>query len=357
LRRGSARIGIAGCGQAASYLKHAPSFGLEIVAVADADPTQGQELSARFGVRHARNASDLLRDEEVEVVLDLSPAAPQATLAEAALGAGKHVYSERLLALAGPQGQQLIQAARAQGVKLGSAPDTFLGPGIQTCRSLIDSGAIGTPITGAAFLFSQPQDRRSWETIAEAGVAEGGPLFELGPSYLTALITLLGPIKRVSAAMATSVPEPMLSQRRGFRGATQIGAGTHLVGTLEFAGGPIVSLFMSMAVWATNLPFLEIYGSEGTISGPNPGSFGGPVHLWQPDHREWAEAVLRPLPWPPITGLGLAEFAHAIKEGRSPRTSAELAYHVLDVMCTLVESAEIGQHITLGSTCDRPPAL
>lgn len=354
--RPGARIGVVGCGAIShTYLEHAPTFGLDVVAVADLDPERAREAAARHGVGRACTTDELIADPEVDVVLNLTRPGAHVEIGLAAIAAGKHVYSEKPLATTREDGRRLVDAAAAANVRLGVAPDTFFGAGIQTCRDLVDRGVIGAPVAGTAFMTGHGHE--SWHPDPEFYYRPGGgPLFDMGPYYLTALVVLLGPIKRVSAAASAFTKTRTIGSgpRAGAEFAVEVA--THVAGTLEFASGAIVTLVMSFDVWAARLPRFEVYGSEGTISGPDPNTFGGPVGLWRQGNGTWSD-----VPIPSVEhrsrGVGLADMVRATSEGRPHRASGELGYHVLDAMCALLESAEQGRYVEVESSCARPAAF
>jgi predicted dehydrogenase len=354
VRPSPARVGVVGCGTIShTYLEHAGDFGLDVVAVSDIDLDRARQAAERHGVSRASATDQLLASDDVEIVLDLTIPAAHAEVDLAAIAAGKHVYTEKPLAVEREGGRRQLEAAAAAGVRLGVAPDTFLGAGIQTCRALIDEGAIGTPLSGTMFMTGHGHE--SWHPSPEFYYRPGGgPLFDMGPYYLTAMIALLGPVRGVSAAARTGFEERTIGS--GPRSGTSfpVEVETHVAGLLEFASGALVNLIMSFDVWVASLPFFEIYGSEGTISGPDPNGFSGPVRLWRPSTREWRDAPLRESGRPQTRGMGLADLAESLAAGGPHRASGELGYHVLDVMCCLLESARAGARVAVGSTCERP---
>lgn len=351
------RVGVVGCGTiSTTYLEHAPQFGLEVTCVSDLDPDRARAAGERFGVRACAGTGELLARDDVDVVLNLTIPAAHAEVAEAAIAAGKHVFLEKPLAVRREEGRRLLTLAEARGVRLGVAPDTFLGAGIQTCRALIDGGQIGTPLAGTAFMTCPGHE--SWHPSPEFYYRPGGgPLFDMGPYYLTALVVLLGPVRNVSAMARSGYEERTIGS--GPRAGTvfPVEVETHVAGQLEFASGAVVTLIMSFDVWKATLPCFEIFGSAATLSGPDPNTFRGPVGLWRAGGAGWEDQPLRQSGWPQTRGLGLRDMIGAIAGGGTHRASAELGFHVLDVMTSLLESAEQGRQVRLGSTCERPEAL
>jgi predicted dehydrogenase len=351
-----ARVGVIGAGHISrNYLAHAADFGLEVVAVADLDPERARAAAREHGAACV-TVDELPRREDVDVVLNLTTPAAHAEVSGAAIEAGRHVYVEKPLAIRREDGFRLVDAAAAAGVRIGVAPDTFLGDGIQTCRRLIDAGAIGEPIGGAVVMASHGHE--SWHPAPEFYYRPGGgPLMDMGPYYITALVSLLGPVRRVSAATGASLTERVIGSgpRAGTRFPVEVP--THIAGTLEFASGAIVSLLMTFDVWAARLPSFELFGTEGSLDGPDPNTFAGPVQVWRASRPEWEPEPLHRSGRPQTRGLGLADMMAAIADGRPHRASGDLGLHVLDVMQGLVESAAQGRHVTVSTSCARPEPI
>jgi predicted dehydrogenase len=352
----SIKAGIIGCGNIApAYVRGcAPYHVIDLVACADINPGTAQGLADEYGLQ-AKTVDDLLADPDIQIVINLTIPRAHAEVALAAIAAGKHMYGEKPLAVTRDEGRQIIQAAHDKGVLVGCAPDTFMGGGIQTCRKLIDDGVIGEPVAATAFMMIHGHE--SWHpNPAFYYDVGGGPLFDMGPYYLTALVSLLGPVARVAGSARKTFDERIATSaaRKGERIPVKVN--THLTAGLDFAAGPVGTLVMSFDVWAHSMPRIEIYGSEGTLSVPDPNTFRGPVRVWTVATRAWEEI--------PLThsdqigrGTGVADMAYAIQSRRPHRASGDLAFHVLDIMHAVEESAASGQHIVLESTCDLPAPL
>ncbi|NDJ61064.1 MAG: Gfo/Idh/MocA family oxidoreductase [Chloroflexi bacterium] len=351
------KIGIIGCGNISStYLRICKSFKiLEVYACADLDMERAKAKAAEFEVPHVHTVDQLLADPEIQIVVNLTIPAAHVEVSLAALAAGKHIYTEKPLAITRAAGKQIIELAEANGLLVGGAPDTFLGGGLQTCRKLIDEGLIGTPVAAVAFLASHGPE--NWhpnpDFFYQVG---GGPLFDMGPYYLTTLVHLLGAVRRVTGSAQISFPERVATSQalNGHRIPVEIP--THIAGVLDFAAGAVATLITSFDVWAHTLPRVEIYGSEGSLSVPDPNTFGGPVLLRRADDAEWREMPLE-FNADINRGIGVADLAYAITTGRPARASGALTYHVLDVMEALGEASEQGQHIHIESTVERPAPL
>ncbi len=352
------RIGVVGCGNISStYLSVLPTFDLlEVAACADVDVTRAIAQATKHGVPRAGTVEQLLGDPTIDIVLNLTPPRIHAEIALAALQAGKSVYNEKPLALRREEGVCLLREARKRNLRVGCAPDTFLGAGLQTCRKLIDEGAIGQPVAATAFLLSRGPE--GWHPDPEFFYQVGaGPLFDMGPYYLTALINLLGPIRRVTGSTRVSFAERVIGSEPKRGQMITVETPTHLSAMLDFVSGPVASMITSFDVWTHNLPQIEIYGSEGTLSVPDPNIFGGPVCLWRAETRVWEEVPFSHGRDMNSRGIGVADMAQAIRSGRPHRASGEMAYHVLDTMHAILDASREDRHVHLLSSCQRPAPL
>ncbi len=351
------KIGIIGCGNISSiYLKSDQTFqNLEIVALADLDMERAQARAAEKGTC-ALTVTELLADPEIEIVVNLTIPGAHAEVASAALNAGKHTYSEKPFALNRSDGSKLLALAAAKQLRVGCAPDTFLGGGLQTCRKLIDDGWIGEPMAAVANMISHGHE--NWHPSPEFYYQPGGgPMFDMGPYYLTALIAIMGPVKRVTGSTRATFPQRLITSQPKAGQVINVEIPTHVAGLFEFASGAIGSITTTFDVWSANLPRLEIYGSEGSLSLPDPNTFGGPIRVRRMGASEWSDVPLTHIYHENSRGLGVADMAAAIQNNRPHRASGELAHHVLDVMQAFHDAAEQGKHITLTSTCSRPAML
>lgn len=352
------KIGIIGCGNISGiYFQAGRTFrNLSVAACADLVPERARAKAEEFGVPRACTVQELLADPEIRIVLNLTIPKAHAEVNLAAIAAGKHVYTEKPLAVTVDLGRQTLAAAKARGVRVGSAPDTFLGGGLQTCRKLIDDGWIGTPVAATAFMTCHGHE--SWHPDPEFYYqVGGGPMLDMGPYYLTALVHLLGPIRRVTGSTRITFPERIITSQPKYGTAVRVETPTHIAGVMDFAGGAVGTIVTSFDVWAAELPRIEIYGTEGSLSVPDPNCFSGPVRIWRAGAKTWSEIPLSHGYAENSRGLGVADMASAIGHSRPHRADGDLAYHVLEVMAAFQEASETGRHREIQSTCRRPEPL
>lgn len=352
------KIGFIGCGNISDvYVRVARTFdNLEVVACADRHLERAQALAQKYNLSRACLPEELLADPAIEIVVNLTPPSAHAAFALAALEAGKSIYNEKPLTITRDEAQKILALAGQKGLYVGCAPDTFLGAGLQTCRKLIDEGAIGEPIGAAAFMLSHGPE--AWHPNPDFFYQPGaGPLFDVGPYYLTALVALLGPVRRVTGATRISFPERTVGSGPKQGQKITVRTPTHLTALLDFASGPVGTLITSFDVWKSNLPWIEIYGSEGTLSAPDPNTFGGPVRLWRAKAQAWEDVPLVAGYSENSRSLGVADMAQAMQTGRPARASGQLAYHVLDLMHAIHDASGEGRHVEMASTCERPASF
>jgi len=352
------KVGIVGCGKICSiYFKMCQSFeNLEVAACADLLPERAKAKAAEFGVPTACTVEELMADRDIQIVVNLTIPNAHFSVAAAALRAGKSVHNEKPLTITRQEAAKLLATARRKGLRVGCAPDTFLGAGQQTCRKLIDDGRIGQPIGATAFMMCHGHE--SWHPDPEFYYkVGGGPMFDMGPYYLTALVNLMGPVRRVTGMNRITFPERTITSQPKAGTKITVDVPTHVVGVMEFASGAIGTLITSFDVWAAQLPRIEVYGTEGTLGVPDPNGFGGPVLLRRAGEKEWSEAPLTHGYAENSRGIGVADMACAMRSGRPHRASGGLAAHVLDIMHAIHDAAARSKHVTLKTTCARPAPL
>lgn len=349
------RIGIIGAGNIiGQYLATLPQLpSVRVTAVADLDPARAAAVAdAHPGVR-ATDPVELCVADDVDLVLNLTVPSAHADVALAAIAGGKHVYNEKPLALTTSAAREILDAAQRAGVRAGCAPDTVLGTGTQTARRCVDEHLIGTPVAATAFMTS-PGPERWHPSPAFFYLTGGGPLLDMGPYYLTSLVTLLGPIRRVSGMTATPRTTRVVGSGPAQGTEFPVEVASHVTGLLEHASGALSTLVMSFDVWAAQLPRIEVYGTEGSLSLPDPNGFGGTVRLFQADRPEWTPVPESAGHRDAGRGVGVADLADALVDGTGHRASGELAFHVLDVMESLLRAAGSGRTEDIASTCPRP---
>jgi predicted dehydrogenase len=351
-------IGFIGTGNiSGAYVEGCRQFDLlEIAAVSDLDMPKAEEMARKHGIPETCTVQELLVTPDIDIVLNLTVPSAHAAVSQLVIEAGKHLYSEKPLALDTADGRAILDAAAARDVRVGCAPDTFLGGGLQTCRKLIDDGAIGEPVAATAFMMGGGPE--SWHPNPSFFYKVGaGPLFDMGPYYLTALVNLLGPVARVSSSARISFAERIATSELLKGERIPVETPTHVAGLLEFAAGPVGTMITSFDIkGGSDLPRIEIYGSEGTLRVPDPNTFWGPVRLKRAGEKEWREIPLTHSP-DVRRGVGVADMAQSIISGQPHRASGELAYHVLELMEALLAAADLGRRIEITSTCQRPEAL
>ena len=352
------RIGVVGAGQiSGAYLDTLRRLSnVEVVAVSDLDEARARTAAASTPGARPLAVAELFTADDVDLVLNLTIPAAHAEVAHAAIAAGKHVYGEKPLAATTGQARQVLAAAARARVRVGCAPDTVLGTGVQTARACLDAGEIGSPIGATAFMVTPGHER--WHPAPDFYyLPGGGPLFDMGPYYLTALVTLLGPVRRVVGMAAR--PRATRTIGSGPRAGARIGVAvaTHVTGVLEHANGALSTLVMSFDVWAGRLPHLEVYGTGGSLSVPDPNGFGGAVQIFRAGAGDWTPAAEAGGYRGAARGYGVSDLASALTTGTPHRANGKIAYHVLDVMETLLNAADSRHAADVTSSCDRPSAV
>jgi predicted dehydrogenase len=320
----------------------------------------------------------MLNDPEIELIVNLTFPQAHTEVNLAALEAGKNVYCEKPFALNLEDGKKTIECAKKKGLIFGCAPDTFLGAGLQTCRKVLDEGWIGEPVAATANFVCQGHEiwHPSPQFYYEPG---GGPLFDMGPYYITALVVLLGSIKKVGCFAKKTFDKRTILSRPLKGEKLDVHIPTHYSGLLEFGNNVIANINLSFDVWLSNLPRIEIYGTQGTLCVSDPNMFHGPVkvmrsdklleiadqegimkiiEIFESDFQSLFEDV--PLPYlysDHLRGLGVLDMAYALRTGRKHRVNEELAYHVLDTLCTFDKAAQAGKEWEVESRCDRPAPI
>lgn len=353
-------FGIIGCGAIMkAYITMARNFAfLDCVACADLDMERARARAAEFKIPKACTVDELLKDESVKIVLNLTVPKAHVPVGLQALEAGKHTYAEKPLGTDPEDGRKLLQLGRKKKLRIGCAPDTFMGAGIQTARKLIDDGVIGRPVGFRAYMMCPGHE--SWhpspEFYYEVG---GGPMFDMGPYYLTALLNLLGPVKRISGMAYIAMPERTITSEPKKGKKITVETPDHICGLMEFengATGTIITSFATLHGAYENKHPIIIHGTEGTLKVPDPNGFDGEVFL-----RKKGEADFALVPHTFVKGygrsVGLADMAMAIQSGRPHRANADLGYNVLELMQGFLDTSNSGRTFTPKTKFKRPAPM
>ncbi|MCH1521973.1 MAG: Gfo/Idh/MocA family oxidoreductase, partial [Arenicellales bacterium] len=357
-------VGIIGCGNiSTAYLSLAAIYkGYEIVAVADIIMDNARAQAAKFDVR-AETVEDLLAATDVDLIINLTIPAAHVSVSRSILKAGKHVYSEKPFVLSLAEAQELGDIAKVNNVRIGSAPDTFMGGSHQLARNLIDAEEIGKVTSGVAVVMSSGME--DWHPNPDFFFQKGGgPILDLGPYYICNLVQLLGPVKKVTSfsGMASETRTIQNGPRSGETLPVETPTTIHSV--LSFENGAIITLLASWDVWASNHPVMELYGTEGTMNLPDPNFFGGTLIVTErsgdPTEKSWDHPFNKPNfeeTQADYRGAGLADMALAIAEGCPHRCNDEFATHVVEVITAILDASEKSAVLTMTTTCGRPDVL
>lgn len=355
-------IGIIGCGNISDiYLKNLTGRFSRFVTVGGCTDLNRElcvQKAEKYGITAYESAEALLADPVIDIILNLTTPPVHASVDLAAIHAGKHCYSEKPLSISLAEARNVKSAAEEKGVRVGCAPDTFLGGGLQCARTLIDEGAVGrvTSVNAAMTCHGHESWHPNPDFYYQSG---GGPLFDMGPYYLTALVSLLGPIVKVSGMGNRAFRKRVITSSQRYGETVDVEAVTHMCGTMEFANGAVGTLVTSFDVWKSNLPKIEIHGTEGSLSLPDPNGFGGSpdsLSIFRNGGDDWERIELSDYAYRDnARGLGLVDLALAVEQDRPHRASLELAWNVLESMTGFDKSAEKDHAIPLSSSLEERP--
>jgi predicted dehydrogenase len=364
-------VGIIGAGNISeAYLRLGKLFGnLTVVAVADIMPAAAKARAEQFAVR-AMGVEELLRSDEIDVVINLTVPDAHYQVTRDILSAGKHAYSEKPLALNAADAKKLVTLADRRGLKLAGAPDTFLGAGGQRARQLLDKGVIGRVIGGSAYVMGHGMEM--WHPNPGFFYQPGaGPVFDVGVYYITALVALLGPVKAVTAMASKGFDERLVTSSGPMKGKRiKVNTPTNINAVLAFQNGAQITLGASWDVWRHgHLNPIELYGENGTMLVPDPNFFAGKI-AYSDEGGDFIEIDTAADPfgahnWPwagPFTRanyrtLGVADLIDAVAKDREPRCSGRMAAHVVEVMEAILAAASERSFVKVRSTVERPAAL
>jgi predicted dehydrogenase len=353
---GPVSVGVIGAGNVSGqYLPTLLSYpDIEVRAIADLDAGRARAQAEAYGVGFAGSAGELLALDDIELVLNLTTPAAHAAVALEVIGSGKHLWGEKPLALDRASAQAVLTAAAAAGVAVGNAPDTILGPGLQAAQRMLAGGAIGAP--GTVLTLMQGPGPESWHPRPQFLFARGaGPLFDIGPYYLTTLVQLLGPIAEVQAAGHRARDERVIGTGPDAGTRFPVAVDTHVSVLTRFRSGVVGTSVYSFDSSVRRQRF-EITGEHGVLRVPVSGFNEPPgiLRAAEPD-AGWTGVPLAGEPRD--RGVGVLEMARAIRAGQAPRASGQLAYHVLDVMLAIEESADTGRPVAVQSAAPEVPPL
>jgi predicted dehydrogenase len=351
---GRVGVGIIGAGVISSqYLDNLTSFpDLEVRFIADIDEARARSQAEKYGVNGFGSVQQLLADDEIEIVVNLTIPAVHVEVALEVIAAGKHVWTEKPFALDRVSGQHLLDTAHAAGLRVATAPDTFLGAGLQSSRRLLESGAIGTPLTALTLL--QSPGPESWHPNPDFLFQEGaGPLFDVGPYYITALVQLFGPVARVSAVASKAKATRTIGSGPRAGETFEVTVPTYVAALYELESGQTAQSVFSFDSKLPRTQF-EVAGVDGTLGVPDPNTFDGELRVWR--GRDDVD-VIPSTGTTSTRGTGVLELARAIRSGVPERASGEQAFHVLDIMVSTIEAAESGQPVAVTSTVTVAPPL
>jgi predicted dehydrogenase len=354
-------VGVIGTGAiSGAYLGMAKNFPIvEIAACADVNAAAAAAKAEEFQIPKVCSVDELLADKSIEIVLNLTIPKAHVPIAMRALEAGKHTYCEKPLGINREEGHALLDLARKKKLRVGCAPDTFLGAGLQTARKLLDDGAIGSPVAFTAFMMCPGHE--SWhpnpQFYYEVG---GGPMFDMGPYYLTALLNLFGKVKRIMGMATIAIPDRTIGSEPLKGRKISVQTPDHIAGTMEFENGAMGTMIQSFATRFsahndTRQP-ITVFGTGGTMRVPDPNQFDGPVSIRRNEDVEWTT-----VPHEFVTGygrsVGLADMAYAIRSGRELRCSAQQAFSVLDLMQAFLDSSSTGKEVRPVADYSRPAPM
>lgn len=327
-------IGVVGCGDISGiYLKNMTGLfnNTYVKAICDINTKRAEATTQKFGIEKIYTLEEMLEDDEIEIIVNLTTPQTHYEICKKALESGKHTYVEKPLCVKLEQGFELVEIAKRNGLMLASAPDTFLGAGIQTCINLIKKGEIGRPSSAEGFMLSNGVE--SWHPNPWFYYKEGGgPMFDMGPYYLTTMVNMLGPVVRLAGMTNNALEERTITNKLEPGKKIKVEVPTHVSGIMEFANGAIGTVIMSFDAHGSDLPRIEVHGTEGSLSVPDPNTFGGPVKIKKQNDTQWRDIPIE-LPYSQNSrGLGVSDMAYVLKNGGRHKAHGDISLHVLELM-------------------------
>ncbi len=361
---GTLKAGVIGCGNiSAAYMRLAPLFrGFRMHACADIIPEAASARADEFGLK-ALSVDGLLADENIDIVVNLTVPNAHFEISRQALEAGKHLYSEKPFVLSVAEGRELGRIAEERGLRIGSAPDTFLGGSHQLARLLVDGDAVGKITSGTCFV--QSPGMEMWHPNPDFFFKPGGgPILDLGPYYVSNLVQLLGPVKRVAAMSSSASEYRTITSEPRYGDRIRVETPTTVHALIEFHSGAQITYCASWDVWQHGHSNMELYGRNGTLHVPDPNFFGGEIRISERSSftnvsRSWDHPFSRPQQGERANyrGAGLADMAVAILDRRPHRCTYAFALHAVEVMTSILASGETGQFVDILTECERPAPL
>jgi len=354
------RVGFVGCGNICDiYMSNIVEVfkDLKIIGVTDLVHERAHNKASEYGIKKVyKDMHELFNDPDIDIVLNLTRPYEHFDVTIAALNAGKHVYSEKPLGASLDEAQKIFTLSKKNNLYLGGAPDTFLGAGLQTCRKIIDDGHIGEVFGASAYMVCRGHE--SWHPDPEFYYKYGGgPMLDMGPYYLTALVSLIGPVRTVTGMSKISMKERTITSQPFHGTKIEVDVSTYVTGTMAFENGAIGTIFTTFDVHTAQVPRIEIYGSEGTLCVPDPNFFEGPVRLHKSNSEGFVEMPLLFEYSENSRGLGLADMAKALETGRSARADSALLYHIVEVMTGFERASTERRFIDMESAVERPKPM
>ena len=356
---GKVNVGIIGTGNISNiYITNLKKFtNINLVGVSDILIDKAKEKAEEHELKKIFTVDEMLKSKDIDLIVNLTIPNVHVKVGLDVLNSGKHVYGEKPLGINTKEAKTLIETAKEKNLLVGSAPDTVLGAGIQTCKKLINDGWIGDIIGTSAFVINHGME--SWHPNPDFFFKPGAePLFDMGPYYLTSLINLIGPIESVQANNKISFKERTITSQEHFGEKIKVETPTYITSLLNFKQGATGTIIFTNDVWGSNLPRIEIYGTEGTLMVPDPNSFGGPIKIKRAGYLDWQEIPLSHFFSENSRGLGVSDMANVILGKQEKfRANGDIAFHVLDTMESILKAGEEKKLITLNSTCEVPEPM
>ena len=353
-------VGVVGCGNISGiYLTNLTGMfadQVNVVAVCDLIPEKALAAQEKYHIPKAYfTDEEIMADAEIELIVNITTPDQHCPVNLMALEAGKHAYCEKPLAICREDGEKQVALAREKGLLLGGAPDTFLGGGIQTCRKLIDDGWIGDVVAVNASM--RCHGHESWHPGPAFYYQQGGgPMFDMGPYYLTCLVNLVGAVESVMAYTRITFPQRRITSQPLYGTLVDVEVPTHIAGLMKFENGAIGTLTTTFDVYDDHQACVEVFGSRGSLLVPDPNGFGGPVRLLREGQNAYEEVPVVYDYRDNSRGIGVADMCRALRSGGTPRANCSQTFHVLDLMCAFHESAQEGREIALQKGFARQPA-